>query len=147
MSVELRLLGPGDAHLLDRVAEDVFDEPVSPSRLAAHLAEPCHLLLLALESGAGGDLVVGQCAAVIHHHPDKPLELYVDEVGVAPSHQGRGIGRRLMERMLEEGRARGCEEAWLGTEPDNVAAQALYRGLGGEPPEPFTLYAFDLRAP
>ncbi len=143
MSVELRLLRPGDASLLDRVAEEVFDEPVSPARLAAHLAAPGHLLLLALD----GSLVVGQCAAVIHHHPDKPLELFVDEVGLTPSLQRQGLGRRLMERMLEEGRARGCEEAWLGADMGNVAAHALYRGLGGEPPEPFTLYAFDLRAP
>lgn len=140
MSVTLRLLGPGDDGVLDRVAEEVFDEPVDPSRLRAYLAEPGHLLLLALD----GDLVVGQCAAVVHRHPDKAADLYVDEVGVAPSHQRRGIARLLMEAMLAEGRRRGCEEAWLGTEPDNEAARALYAGLGGDPPETFVLYAFDL---
>ena len=141
MSVGLRLLGPGDAHLLDRVAKEVFDEPVDPSRVRAHLAEPGHLLLVAMD----GDLVVGQCAAVIHRHPDKATELYVDEVGVAPSHQRRGIARQMMERMLAEGRRRGCEEAWLGTEPGNEAAHALYAAIGGEPPDTFALYAFDLR--
>ena len=44
MSVTLRLLRPGDEALLDRVAEEVFDEPVVPARLRAHLAEPSHLL-------------------------------------------------------------------------------------------------------
>lgn len=145
MSVTLRLLGPGDASLLGRVAEDVFDEPVDPSRLAAYLAEPGHLLLLALEDDSRGGLVVGQCAAVIHRHPDKPTELYVDELGVAPTHHRRGIGRALMERMLEEGRARGCEEAWLGTEPDNEAANALYAATGAAPPEAFHLFLYDLR--
>lgn len=140
MSVTLRLLGPGDAHLLDRVDPEVFDEPVDPDRLAAYLREPGHLLLVALD----GDLVVGQCAAVIHRHPDKVTELYVDEVGVAPSHHRRGIARAMMDEMFRLGRERGCEEAWLGTEPDNLAANRLYEGLDGEPAERFNLYVFDL---
>ena len=100
MSVALRLLGPGDAAVLARVAEGVFDEPVRPDRAAAHLAEPGHLMLVALD----GDLVVGQCAAVIHRHPDKATELYVDEVGVADGWRRRGIGRAMLDRILREGR-------------------------------------------
>ena len=147
MTIALHLMAPGDAPLLDRVADDVFDEPIDPARLRAYLGEPGHLLILALDGGPGAPLVVGQCAAVLHRHPDKPPELYVDEVGVAPSHRRRGLGRALMERMLLEGRARGCDEAWLGTESDNAEANALYRRLGGEGPDPFVLYAFDLGAP
>ena len=140
MSIRYRLLGPGDAGVLDRVAEEVFDEPVRPDHLRAYLADPTTLMLVALD----GPLVVGQCAAVIHRHPDKPSELYVDELGVSPAWQRRGIGRELMRRILDEGRARGCEEAWLGTEPDNAAANALYAGLGGDPVETFHLYHYDL---
>jgi ribosomal protein S18 acetylase RimI-like enzyme len=140
VSLRYRLLGPRDAGLLDRVAEEVFDEPIRPDRLRAYLADPATLLLVALD----GDLVVGQCAAVLHRHPDKPPELYVDELGVSPAWQRRGIGRELMRRILDEGRARGCEEAWLGTEPDNAAANALYAGLRGSPVETFHLYHYDL---
>ncbi len=140
MNIVYRLLGPGDASLLDRVAEEVFDEPIRPNRAAAYLAEPGNLMLVALD----GDLVVGQCAGVIHRHPDKPTELYVDELGVSPAWQRQGIGAELMRRILDEGRARGCEEAWLGTEPDNVAANALYAGLRGSPVETFHLYHYDL---
>lgn len=144
MTWTLRLLRAGDEAVLDRVAEDVFDEPLRPDRLRAHLAEPSHLLLVALD----GALVVGQCAAVIHRHPDKATELYVDEVGVSPGWQNRGIGRAMMERMLDEGRARGCAEAWVGTETDNDAANALYAGLarrrGGDRPETFVLHVIDL---
>ena len=140
MSIRYRLLGPGDARVLDRVAEEVFDEPVRPDRLHAYLADPATLMLVALD----GDLVVGQCAAVLHRHPDKPTELYVDELGVSPAWQRSGIGAELMRRMLDEGRARGCAESWVGTEPDNAAANALYAGLGGDPVESFHLYHYDL---
>jgi ribosomal protein S18 acetylase RimI-like enzyme len=140
VSLSYRLLGPGDEGVLDRVAEEVFDEPIHPDRARAYLAEPTTLMLVALD----GDLVVGQCAAVIHRHPDKPTGLYVDELGVAPGWQRQGIGTELMRRILDEGRARGCEEAWLGTEPDNIAANALYEGLRGSPVETFHLYHYDL---
>jgi hypothetical protein len=40
------------------------------------------------------DMVVGQCAAVIHRHPDKVSELYIDEVGVAPAFQRQDIADR-----------------------------------------------------
>jgi aminoglycoside 6'-N-acetyltransferase I len=126
--VELKRLTPHDAHLLDRVADDVFDEAIVPERVRRYLDEANHLMIVAIDEG----VVVAQCAAVVHRHPDKPTELYIDEVGTAPSHQRRGIARRMMQAMFDWGRELGCEESWLGTELDNVAANALYRGFDGQ---------------
>jgi ribosomal protein S18 acetylase RimI-like enzyme len=124
---QVRLLAPDDAGLLDRVAAEVFDAPVRPERLAAYLAEPGHLLVVAL---AGG-VVIGQCAGVIHRHPDKCDELHVDEVGTAPAWRRRGVARAMMAELFRAAAARGCEEAWVGTEPDNDPALGFYRALGG----------------
>ena len=135
MAIETRHLAPGDEALFVSIAEDVFDAPVSSARLTAYLAEAGHHMIVALD----GDLIVGQVAAVVHRHPDKPTELYLDELGVAPSHQRQGIGRRLLEEMLALGRRLGCEEVWVGTEHDNVPARALYRQRLGEAEE-FVLY-------
>jgi len=88
--------------------------------------------------------VVGMASAVDYVHPDKAPQLWINEVGVAPSHQQRGIGRRLLDALLAHGRTLGCTEAWLGTEPDNAPARRLYEGTGSSP-ETFILYAFDLR--
>jgi ribosomal protein S18 acetylase RimI-like enzyme len=111
-----------NANLLTRVAIDVFDEPVLPERLASYLENPANLLILAVSDG----VVIGQVAAVLHHHPDKPTELYIDEVGVTPEYQRQGVATRLMEEIVIWGKALGCEEVWLGTEIDNTAARALY---------------------
>ena len=139
MTIEIRRLWSGDAAVLDRVAPDVFDAPVHPRRLAAYLAEPGHLMLVAIANG----VVVGQCAAVIHRHPDKATELYIDEVGVAPAFWRQGIARRMLDAMLALGRELDCAESWVGTEHDNVAARRLYesRGAAGEP---FVLYLYAL---
>lgn len=140
MAVELKRLAPGDEGIFDHIAPDVFDEPVHPERMRAYLRTPGHLMVLALEDG----LVVGQCAAVVHRHPDKADELYVDEVGTASTHLRRGIARRMMEEMFTWGRELGCEEAWLGTELDNVPANALYRSIKGGDGEKMIYYEFEL---
>jgi GNAT superfamily N-acetyltransferase len=67
------------------------------------------------------------------------------EVAVAPTHRERGIGRRLREALFERGRALGCREAWVGTEPSNTPARRLYAAAGGiEAPEPFVMVEFRL---
>ena len=142
MTVEIRRLFPGDDALVMQVAEDVFDEPVRADRLAAYLATPSHFMIVAMAE----NVVVGQCAAVIHRHPDKVSELYIDEVGVSPSFQRQGIARKMLDAMFTLGREHGCGEAWVGTEPDNSAARALYESRQ-EPPGPaeeFVMYVYQL---
>ncbi|UVC16434.1 GNAT family N-acetyltransferase [Mesorhizobium onobrychidis] len=142
MDVEIVRLNHGDDALVMRFAEDVFDEPVRPDRLAAYLHEPGHFMIIAVAEG----IVVGQCAAVIHRHPDKVSELYIDEVGVAPAFQRQGIARKMLDAMFELGREHGCEEAWVGTEPRNVSARALYeaRKEPHGPAEEFVMYVYRL---
>jgi ribosomal protein S18 acetylase RimI-like enzyme len=137
--LEVRQVKCGDEALFERVAAGVFDEPIDTDRLSAYLAEPGHHMLVALHDGE----VVAQLAAVVHRHPDKPTELYIDEVGVAPAFQRQGIARRMFDEMLAFGKALGCEEAWVGTEPDNDAARGLYESRGAEA-EPFVMYVYKL---
>src|SRR5262245_26404944 len=139
MQLEIKEVKSGDEALFHRVAEAVFDEPVDRSRLAAYLAAPDHRMLVAIHDGE----VVAQLAAVIHRHPDKPTELYIDEGGVTPALQRQGIARRMLEQMLALGKSLGCEEAWVGTEHDNQAARGLYESCGAEA-EPFVMYVYDL---
>lgn len=138
MTADIVRLAPDNTALLARVADDVFDDEIVPERVAALLAESGHLMLIAVEDG----LVVGQIAAIVHRHPDQPAELYVDNLGVAPSHHRQGIGRRLLEAAMELGRGLGCEACWVGTEVDNAPARGLYSRYseGGI----FALYEFDL---
>jgi ribosomal protein S18 acetylase RimI-like enzyme len=135
VEIEIRCAGAGDEALFAHVAADVFDEPVDAARLAAYLAAPGHLMLVALHDGQ----IVAQVAAVVHRHPDKKTELYIDEVGVTPALRRRGIARRMLDAMFAWGRELGCEEAWVGTEPDNLPARALYERRGG-PAESFVMY-------
>jgi ribosomal protein S18 acetylase RimI-like enzyme len=138
----VRLLGPDDAEVLEHVAQGVFDETVDHELTLEFLSDPRHHLAVAIADGE----VVGFASGVHYVHPDKPAQLFVNEVGVAPPFQRRGIGRRLLAALLERGAAIGCSEAWVGTEVDNRAARALYAAGGGvEDDKPFVLATFPLR--
>ncbi|WP_193337770.1 GNAT family N-acetyltransferase [Devosia beringensis] len=126
MPFRVHRVSAGDAALFSSVA-DVFDEPIDPARLARYLDAPGHLMVVALD----GDLVVGQCAGVLHHHPDKVSELYIDEVGTATSHLRQGVATAMLTELFVWGRELGCADAWLGTELDNDAANGLYRRFDG----------------
>jgi aminoglycoside 6'-N-acetyltransferase I len=139
MQIDIKQLKSGDEAILDRVAAEVFDEPIDAARLAAYLADLRHHLFVAVTNGE----VVGQVAAVMVRHPDKPAELFIDEVGVAPAWRRKGIARKLLDEMLALGKALGCEEAWVGTEMDNLPARALYESYG-VPGGRFVMYTFDL---
>ncbi len=126
-TLTIRLLGQTDALVLDCVAPGVFDHAIDRRWTSEFLADPRHHMVVALLRGQ----VLGMASAVHYVHPDKPPELWVNEVGVAPSHQGQGIGKRLLSALFARGRELGCSEAWLGTEEGNAAARALYAAAGG----------------
>ncbi len=137
--LEIKRLAAGDEAILERVAEDVFDAAIDPKRLAAYLAEPGHHLIVAVDAGE----VVGQIRAVIHKHPDAASELYIDNLGVTPALQRRGIATKLLDAALALGKALGCEEAWLGTEDANGPARSFYESYGVQA-EMVAMYMFEL---
>jgi ribosomal-protein-alanine N-acetyltransferase len=49
---------------------------------------------------------------------------------VAPDYRRRGLGRRIMLRLLGIARQRHCRGVWLEVRPTNRAAILLYRELG-----------------
>ena len=127
MNVVVRLLQHGDQGLLGRALPGAFDHPIDPGLADRFLRDPRHHLVAAI----AGDRPVGFVSGVDYWHPDKPRELWINEVGVACAWQKRGVGTRVLQGMLDHALELGCREAWVLTDHDNAAAVALYRKLGG----------------
>ena len=125
MSITIVQLTKENSKLLRNLDESVFDQEIDDDRLAAFLDDSNHILLVALNE----NIVIGQISAVIHRHPDKPTELYVDDLAVADSHLRQGIATRLVKELSTIGGERGCEEIWVATEPGNNSANGLYRSV------------------
>ena len=85
--------------------------------------------------GAAGVLLVVEAPAgdVVGTAGVRRLESEVGELKrmwIRPAHQGRGLGRRLLEACLDEARALGLRRVRLDTQARMEAAQALYRAYG-----------------
>ncbi len=123
----IHLIDEANASLLEQVDDDVFDHEVQPALLRAFLDNPANVLVVAVVEGR----VVGMATGIAYVHPDKPLALFINEVGVASRFHRQGIGRRLVSALLARGTELGCAEAWVATEVSNEPARELYAALGG----------------
>ena len=126
--VEIKVLGAEDAAILHTVGADVFDDAVDPRVATEFLNDPRHHLVAAIDRG----VVVGFASAVHYVHPDKRSpEMWINEVGMATTHRGRGVARAILQRLLDVARGIGCVEAWVLTDRTNETALRLYKSSGG----------------
>jgi ribosomal protein S18 acetylase RimI-like enzyme len=117
------------AALLDRFQAE-FDEftpgaAALEPRVVRHVEQDLSLFLLAEPAGVG----VAQLRFREYLLTGEPVA-YVEELYVVPGRRGEGHGRALMERALEEARARGATFVELGTSATDTAARGLYQSLG-----------------
>jgi ribosomal protein S18 acetylase RimI-like enzyme len=141
-TIDILLLGPSDGPMLDRLAPGVFDHAVRPDLCAEFLADARHHLVVARDEG----VVVGMAAGVHYVHPDKAPQLFINEVGVAPTHRAQGLGRRMLAVLVQRATELGCTEAWVLTDSDNSAANRLYAAAGAETPAaPCVMYTIPIR--
>jgi GNAT superfamily N-acetyltransferase len=123
-AVRRLVLAHADAHATTPGAEQIRADAV---RLPGPYVPPRGGIWVA----ADGEEIIG-CVAL------QPLPAGVGEVKrmfVDPGWRGRGIGRALLERLIAAARERGHVELRLGTLPEMIEAQGLYRSLGFTPIE------------
>jgi ribosomal protein S18 acetylase RimI-like enzyme len=100
----LRLALPGDAPALATLAD-------GGGRLAGY-----------------SQLRIGSASPAVK--AERPAELR--RIYVASGWHGRGIGRALIERALEDAARADCDRLWLGVWEHNARATAFHRKLGFE---------------
>src|SRR5579864_8043786 len=111
MSIAIKVLQSGDETILKNVAPEVFDNPINMELTREFLADPRHHIVVAIDDG----LVVGFAWGVHYIHPDKLPELWINEVGLAPTQRRRGLGAAVLKELLEVGRVHNCTTAWVLT--------------------------------
>jgi GNAT superfamily N-acetyltransferase len=138
----VRLAGPEDIPLI-RTA-DVFDDPATQSGTIAFLGrpeapDPRNILVIVTIGGR----IVGFASGTVLDHPDKPRNLFIQELGVNEDMQRQGIARMLLAALRAEGRRRGCHQSWVLTEYDNGPARATYAATGGKETTGVVMYEWD----
>jgi ribosomal-protein-alanine N-acetyltransferase len=119
----LKLKPIGEEHLKDliKLERELFEEPYSETTLKRDLEQPFFLGFAAVLKGE----VVGYSTCWVI---GETCEIH--RIGVSKRFQGRGIGRRILEKTIEECRKRKVKEVFLEVAEDNGRALKLYRRLG-----------------
>ena len=135
----IKKLTTEDVSLLLNAAGDVFDNPVDEKLALEFLKDPRHHIVVAVIDNQ----VIGFASAIHYVHPDKPTELWIDEVGVASEHHNKGIAKAILKELFQVGKNLGCSVAWVLTDQENFPANKLYQSVGGEKSET-VLYEFKI---
>jgi ribosomal protein S18 acetylase RimI-like enzyme len=70
---------------------------------------------------------------------------YLYDIEVSPTHRRKGVGRSLIEKVLEHLRLDNVKELWLGTGTDNREGQRLFSSTGAiKSEETFNDYTYYL---
>jgi putative acetyltransferase len=152
--VELRDERAGDAAAIDRVTRAAFAE-------AAHTSGTEHLIVAALRTADAltVSVVATQDGAIVGHGAASSVS--VDDgaggwfglgpVSVAPGHQRRGIGSRLVRSVLDRLRAQGARGCVVLGDPAFYSRFGFHPVVGlvleEVPPEYFLALPFDSHVP
>lgn len=98
------------------LSRDVFGTPGWLTLLVAEAADGTLVGYAALQPKYR--LQFGQRGLDLHH-----LFVHADW-------RGQGLGKRLIDASLTQARNLGCKALTVGTDPDNHAAQTIYKHLG-----------------
>ncbi|MDO6526408.1 ribosomal protein S18-alanine N-acetyltransferase [Motilimonas sp. 1_MG-2023] len=58
------------------------------------------------------------------------VEATLLNIAIAPNEQGKGLGRKLLEHLLDHASTKQIEEIWLEVRESNQSAHHLYNELG-----------------
>ena len=123
--IEVGELQPAEAELLFGLAKSAFETSSgwTDARVLAALAND--VVFVAREAG----MQAGYVALA----PNAGEGLVIEQLLVAPGHQHRGVGRRLLAHAEGYAITQGAPNLLIVAEPDNHAARGFYQGFGFVP--------------
>ena len=101
--------------------------PPTRDALATIIADPNTHLFVAED----GDAMVGSLTLIIFRSPTG-VRARIEDVVVAESARGTGLGRRLTDAAIEQARSTGAKAIGLTSRPSREAANGLYQSMGFE---------------
>ena len=132
MGIEIRAALPEDAPTLSALMGELTGQPPQLALLIPHLMElatdPSYFLAVALVDGLVAGTAMGiRCRDI---NGDLRPFLVIENVVVSPAYRRLGLGKRLMERIENWGRAQKCSYAMLVSGAPRINAHRFYEAIG-----------------
>lgn len=123
MTYRVRAMQPEDVEQVYAIEKELFSMPWSKDDFVSSLKNPQNLYLVVEKEGE----ILGYCGlwSVLD-------EGQVTNVAVKRTVQGQGIGKLLMEALLQKGLEKQLTQFTLEVRESNLAARALYQSVGFE---------------
>lgn len=113
--------------------------------LTAYLKRQDTLFITCYNNTSTDRRLLGIASSRVEIKPyDEEKWLYVDELDVCVNHRRKGVGAAIMRKLLRFAKDTGCIEVWLGTEVDNIPANALYSAVDPDDVEQFIGYTYEV---
>lgn len=123
--IAVRLARLGDAPRIANLSRTLIESGLpwswTPRRVAAHMRSREHLTAIAAEGGELAGFVLAQFGS---------RSVHIALLGVAPTHQRRGLGRRLVSWVEESASVAGLFLMQLEVRAGNQQARRFYASLG-----------------
>lgn len=111
--------------------QEYFDTAFSQEVLSEELAEKeSRYFFIEVDGIKAGFLKTNTGQAQTEQELEQSFE--IQRLYICQGFQGLGLGKKLFEFALQEGRRLGCQWAWLGVWEKNYKAQAFYEKYGFE---------------
>lgn len=137
VAIDIRVLGPGDAALVEAMSTmfgEAFGEPGTYTAarpdapyLERLLAGPSFIAIAALADGA---VAGGLVAYELPKYEQARSEIYIYDLAVAEGHRRRGIATAMIAEVRRLATARGAWVVYVQADYVDAPAVALYTGLG-----------------
>lgn len=85
-----------------------------------------HSLLYVLKDK---ERTVGMATLCLYHAPSG-CKGSIEDVVILPEYQGKGLGKQLLQHVLDEAKLHAPLTIYLTSRPQRIAANSLYRKLG-----------------
>ena len=122
--IEYRRMVPEDADGVARVEKACMPVPWSRESFWQEAANTDAYYLLGIDKDKDNLIMAYAGCWVLGN------EGHITNVAVDPDYQGQGMGRKLMEKLVEAVKPLGVDSMTLEVRPSNTRALALYEKLG-----------------
>jgi ribosomal-protein-alanine N-acetyltransferase len=123
-SISLSPMQPGDLNAVMEIERRSFPNPWSPGLFLHELKLPFSKTLLARQANGSNTVLGYVCRWLVGD------EVHILNLAVGPERRRSGIGRMLVESVIEDAQAHGVNLITLEVRRGNEAAVALYRSFG-----------------
>jgi ribosomal-protein-alanine N-acetyltransferase len=117
-------MGREDLDAVMEIERGSFPQPWSPGLFLHELRVPFSKTILARTPNGSGELLGYICRWLVGD------EVHILNLAVRPERRNTGVGRALVELVVQEAEQRAASMITLEVRRENVAAMALYHGFG-----------------